>query len=105
MRLINTATLAIDEFYDAETPEYMILSHRWEALQDEPSHADYIADRKTTTIGHAKVLSFCKLAREKGFGYCWIGTCCIDKTSSAELSEAINSSELRSRRHESSSAC
>ncbi|KAF2849076.1 hypothetical protein T440DRAFT_356011, partial [Plenodomus tracheiphilus IPT5] len=38
-----------------------------------------------------KVEGFCNLAAVEGFTYCWIDTCSIDKSSSAELSEAINS--------------
>ncbi|KAH9872314.1 hypothetical protein IAQ61_005149 [Plenodomus lingam] len=38
-----------------------------------------------------KLLGFCKLAESNGYEYCWMDTCCIDKSSSAELSEAINS--------------
>ncbi|KAL1943898.1 hypothetical protein VTO73DRAFT_3716 [Trametes versicolor] len=37
-----------------------------------------------------KIKSFCKVAREAGFLLAWNDACCIDKTSSAELSEAIN---------------
>jgi hypothetical protein len=37
------------------------------------------------------VKGICILAREYGLQYAWIDTCCIDKSSSAELSEAINS--------------
>lgn len=33
----------------------------------------------------------CSLARSQGYQWIWIDTCCIDKSSSAELSEAINS--------------
>lgn len=33
----------------------------------------------------------CHRALQDGFQYVWIDTCCIDKSSSAELSEAINS--------------
>ncbi|KAF4836560.1 Vegetative incompatibility protein HET-E-1 [Colletotrichum tropicale] len=33
----------------------------------------------------------CLIALEYGLGYMWIDTCCIDKTSSVEMSEAINS--------------
>lgn len=33
----------------------------------------------------------CVVARRDGFRYIWIDSCCIDKTSSSELSEAINS--------------
>ncbi|KAG0651479.1 Vegetative incompatibility HET-E-1 [Hyphodiscus hymeniophilus] len=65
MRLINAATLELEEFNASQgRPDYAILSHRWvhgqEAIQD-------------------------------GLNYAWVDTCCIDKDSSAELSEAINS--------------
>lgn len=39
----------------------------------------------------AKIWRCCDYARVRGYPYLWIDTCCIDKTSSAELSEAINS--------------
>lgn len=38
-----------------------------------------------------KIRCCCDYARAHGYPYIWIDTCCIDKTSSAELSEAINS--------------
>ncbi|KAH6714351.1 hypothetical protein BKA61DRAFT_632289 [Leptodontidium sp. MPI-SDFR-AT-0119] len=38
-----------------------------------------------------KIEGVCGIAVSDGFEYIWIDTCCIDKTSSAELSEAINS--------------
>ncbi|KAH9920841.1 uncharacterized protein BXZ73DRAFT_104577 [Epithele typhae] len=38
-----------------------------------------------------KIQKACEIARNHGFRYIWIDTCCIDKTSSAELSKAINS--------------
>ncbi|KAI0666560.1 heterokaryon incompatibility protein-domain-containing protein [Trametes maxima] len=38
-----------------------------------------------------KVRHFCHFARERGFDWAWVDSCCIDKSSSAELSEAINS--------------
>ncbi len=38
-----------------------------------------------------KVRMACAVARADGYRYIWIDSCCIDKTSSAELSEAINS--------------
>ncbi|RTE81324.1 hypothetical protein BHE90_004136 [Fusarium euwallaceae] len=41
--------------------------------------------------GYEKVRRSCALAFSEGFEYIWIDTCCIDKSSSAELSEAINS--------------
>jgi hypothetical protein len=40
--------------------------------------------------GYEKVKNSCSVAAADGFEYIWIDTCCIDKTSSTELSEAIN---------------
>ena|SRR5579871_2033764 len=37
---------------------------------------------------YAKIMRCCKQAAEDGLKYIWIDTCYIDKTSSAELSEA-----------------
>ncbi|PIL29956.1 hypothetical protein GSI_07867 [Ganoderma sinense ZZ0214-1] len=39
----------------------------------------------------AKIRDACATARKEGFRLIWIDSCCIDKTSSSELSEAINS--------------
>ena len=41
--------------------------------------------------GLIKIQKFCQLAAKRGFPWAWIDTCCIDKRSSAELSQAINS--------------
>ncbi|KAJ4424529.1 hypothetical protein N0V82_000853 [Gnomoniopsis sp. IMI 355080] len=38
-----------------------------------------------------KIKKTCEVAEQRGYAYAWIDTCCIDKTSSAMLSEAINS--------------
>ena len=38
-----------------------------------------------------KALKCCGNTRQRGLDYVWIDNCCIDKSSSAELSEAINS--------------
>jgi len=41
--------------------------------------------------GYRKILQSCEQAKKDGYKWLWIDTCCIDKRSSAELSEAINS--------------
>ena len=41
--------------------------------------------------GFNKIKECCRQAKDAGLSYAWVDTCCIDKTSSAELSEAINS--------------
>lgn len=89
MRLLNTSTLALEEFYGSAIPEYAILSHRW--LDDEVSFQDLQAGRATNKAGYAKIKLCCTQAVQDGLAYAWVDTCCIDKTSSAELNEAINS--------------
>ena len=41
-------------------------------------------------LGYKKLLDTCKLAKKDGYEWVWVDTCCIDKWSSAELSEVIN---------------
>ena len=41
--------------------------------------------------GYRKIQKACQQAFRDGYEYIWIDTCCINKESSAELSEAINS--------------
>ena len=41
--------------------------------------------------GYTKIIETCRLARDQNLGYAWVDTCCIDKSSSAELTESINS--------------
>jgi hypothetical protein len=91
MRLLNTKTMELKEFFDDRIPPYAILSHRWE--QDELSYQDLQAGRNRAGAGFTKVQKCCDKASTDGkrFEWLWVDTCCIDKSSSAELSEAINS--------------
>jgi len=91
MRLINTSTRAFEEFIGREIPKYAILSHTWE--EEEVSYDDYVAGRhyERQMKGFKKIDMTCQLAAEEGLQYAWVDTCCIDKRSSAELTEAINS--------------
>ncbi|RFU78492.1 het domain-containing [Trichoderma arundinaceum] len=90
MRLINTKTLDLEDFFDIYVPEYAILSHTW--ADGEISLQEW-ADRKNRRFkpGYQKIIWTCEEAIKDGLEYVWVDTNCIDKTSSAELSEAINS--------------
>ena len=90
MRLINTQTFQLEDFSGRQQPPYAILSHTWG--EGEVTFQD-LQHRHTATSkpGYAKIVGSCKLARLDGLQYVWVDTCCIDKSSSAELSEAINS--------------
>jgi hypothetical protein len=88
MRLVHSTTLCLSEFSEGDIPPYAILSHRWE--KNEVSFQD-MGDRDADKAGYKKIKNFCRVAAEDGFEYVWVDTCCIDKTNSSELSEAINS--------------
>lgn len=92
MRLINVDTYKVKEFFGnaSQVPDYAILSHTWG--KDEVSLQDMQDLKKASAKeGFKKIEYCCKQAAEDGWKWAWVDTCCIDKTSSAELSEAINS--------------
>jgi hypothetical protein len=57
------------------------------SFQDIQKPHEPIAER----AGFKKIKDCCAQALAARFNYVWIDTCCIDKTNSTELSEAINS--------------
>ncbi|KAL8654592.1 MAG: hypothetical protein Q9226_003370 [Calogaya cf. arnoldii] len=90
MWLINTRTLKLEEFWSEELTPYAILSHRWgdgEVSFKDIQQLDVAASKK----GFIKIRKSCELALKDKLEYVWVDTCCINKESSAELSEAINS--------------
>ncbi|RYP59385.1 hypothetical protein DL770_010212 [Monosporascus sp. CRB-9-2] len=91
-KVSDTGVFEIQEFGDDEIPEYAILSHTWD--EGEVTFQDMEGTHARNKEGYEKVKMCCSLARDDGFDYVWMDTCCIDKTSSAELSEAINSMYL-----------
>ncbi|KAM5539277.1 hypothetical protein V8D89_007150 [Ganoderma adspersum] len=114
MRLLNTHTGHFVDFYDISNLRYAILSHTWDphgeqTYQDvkeiqecnriqahgalpSPSHqAEPAAEFWNNLKLSPKIRRACEIARLHGYLYVWIDSCCIDKTSSSELSEAINS--------------
>jgi hypothetical protein len=95
MRLLNSHTLELKEFQDEATPPYAILSHRWGA--QEVTYQQFISREPQARSslhgleGYQKIVNFCHQVALQGLEWGWVDTCCINKTSSAELSEAINS--------------
>ncbi|KAI1784338.1 HET-domain-containing protein [Ganoderma leucocontextum] len=95
MRLLNTKTAVLHQFNNpTDIPPYAILSHVWQkeeqSLQDISDPAKRDAAHPWAHISQ-KIRDCCTFAAREGFKWIWIDTCCIDKTSSSELSEAINS--------------
>ncbi|KAH7194445.1 heterokaryon incompatibility protein-domain-containing protein [Fusarium oxysporum] len=94
MRLINVETLELESFtgeHGGSIPTYAILSHVWTSEEVSLQQMSGLRPLPEESKGYRKIVDFCAKAKAEGFEYGWIDTCCIDKTSSAELSEAINS--------------
>lgn len=109
MRLINVHSCEIQEFHGSGIPRYAILSHTWGEPEDEVTFhdmarirpaassvlSDFIIDGTDVEIkrkaGLEKILFACRQARADGLEWAWVDTCCIDRTSSAELDESIMS--------------
>ncbi|KAH8173545.1 heterokaryon incompatibility protein (HET) domain-containing protein [Sarocladium implicatum] len=89
MRLLNSATLAFHEVHGDCHEPYAILSHTWG--DEECSIRDMALPDVSTRKGYPKIKMCCDQAAADGLKWAWVDTCCIDKTSTAELSEAINS--------------
>lgn len=92
MHLINTTTLELEYFIGDCYLPYAILSHTWGA--GEVTFADFSGKQPEAyenKAGFEKIRRTCLQAKGDGLQYAWVDTCCINKDSSAKLSEAINS--------------
>ncbi|KAF2626046.1 hypothetical protein BU25DRAFT_344989, partial [Macroventuria anomochaeta] len=88
--LLGTTTLRLYNLI-TDVPEYVILFHTWGT--EEVSFDDMQdAQVRNKLKGFDRIVGCCHQALQDGFEWAWIiDTCCIDKRSSAELSEATNS--------------
>ena len=87
---INTTTLRLEWVADTAQHKYVVLSHTWQAGQ-EVTYQEFISsERDLSSPRFDKIIQTCHKAEAMGIQYAWVDTCCIDKSSSAELAEAIN---------------
>lgn len=100
MWLLNTARAELHYFTDpASVPGgYAILSHTWshsgeQTFQDVQTIISCCKAAGENPRDHVveKIRRCCEIAEQDGYTWVWIDSCCIDKTSSTEVSEAINS--------------
>lgn len=92
MRLLQrlpSGTYELTFFDHDDPPPYAILSHTWEEGQ-EVSYQELIAGAGRDKTGFNKIRFCGEQAAADGLQYFWVDTCCIDKSSSTELSTAIN---------------
>jgi hypothetical protein len=76
--------------FDDDVPPYAILSHTW-AEGQEVTYNELVTGTGKDKIGYDKIRFCGRQAAADGLEYFWVDTCCIDKSTSDELSTAINS--------------
>ncbi len=105
MWLLSTARAELKRFPSPEAVKegYATLSHTWKPEDEDGPEEQSFQDvqkimkrcarkgRNPRDFVSEKIRRCCEVAESHGYKWVWIDTCCIDKTSSAELSEAINS--------------
>jgi hypothetical protein len=91
LRINSDGNFSLTRFLPGEIPPYAILSHTWETDNQELTFQDMVNGAGRNKAGYRKI-QFCRdQAKKDDLQYFWVDSCCIDKASSAELSEAINS--------------
>ncbi|KAH9942514.1 heterokaryon incompatibility protein-domain-containing protein, partial [Epithele typhae] len=103
MRLLHTQTGQLCSFDGPSIPPYAILSHVW-SRPDDPGHVSeqsYQDVVEVSALSHPehsilpslspKIQASCAITNRHGYQYLWVDTCCINKSSSAQVSESINS--------------
>jgi hypothetical protein len=91
LKLKHDGEFKLIEFFGNNIPPYAILSHTWGSDSEEVTFKDLTEGSGKSKAGYRKIRFCGRKATVDGLQYFWIDTCCIDKSSSAELSEAINS--------------
>jgi len=92
MHLVDTHTYCLMEVADEIAKQYAILSHQWDKKTGEITFRDMQKPNEASELkGFVKIRKTCKQAIKNRLRYVWVDICCINKESSAELNEAINS--------------
>ncbi|KAE8154094.1 hypothetical protein BDV25DRAFT_136240 [Aspergillus avenaceus] len=98
MRLINTTTHVLQDPFYGEIPDYAILSHRWRqdaSLEVTFEEMESKTEEEIKTVStkeeerYSKIINCCKQASLVGLEHVWVDTCCIKKSSTAELTDAL----------------
>ncbi|KAH9238561.1 hypothetical protein K456DRAFT_48777 [Colletotrichum gloeosporioides 23] len=85
MWLLNAKNRRLQQCLFPPSSPYAILAHNLSS----PGHNEWLA--YDTDMRHTIIDNSCRLALENGLEFVWIDAVCIDKTSTASVSEAVNS--------------
>ena len=91
LKINHDGNFSLTRFRPHDIPPYAILSHTWETDDQELTFQEMVDETGRSKAGYRKI-QFCgDRVKKDGLLYFWVDSCCIDKSSSAELIEAINS--------------
>ncbi|KAG0703994.1 hypothetical protein DFH29DRAFT_1078588 [Suillus ampliporus] len=69
-----------------------MLSHRWEGREPLLHNIQgKVVYKLKAAGGLMKLQNFCKVARDVGYHWAWVDSCCIDQNNNVELSTSLNS--------------
>src|ERR1700712_1296537 len=88
---LDNGNPVLTRFLAGNIPSYAILSHRWEADDQEVTFKDLTNGIGLNKLGYGKIRFCGEQARRDGLQYFWVDSCCIDKANYAELQYALNS--------------
>ncbi|RYP80699.1 hypothetical protein DL770_006113 [Monosporascus sp. CRB-9-2] len=94
MRLLQRqgdGSVTLTKYLIDTLPPYAILSHTWGDDDQEVNFDDITKGLGQHKDGYRKIEFCAKQASADGLQYFWVDSCCINKSSSAELQEAITS--------------
>ncbi|KAF1814099.1 hypothetical protein P152DRAFT_465803 [Eremomyces bilateralis CBS 781.70] len=93
LRVSESGEFSLTKDLHRNIPRYAILSHTWrdDDEEEEVTFGDMTEGLGQAKVGYSKIRFCAKQAIRDGLQHIWVDTCCIDKSSSAELSEAITS--------------
>ena len=93
--LLHTKNLELKQFEDHNVPRYAILSHTWEydrGKSDELTFEDVKnGEFQRKPSSYSKLRNCLDQAQKIGLAWVWIDTVCMDRTSHAALTNALNS--------------
>ncbi|KAK2742724.1 het and ankyrin domain protein [Colletotrichum kahawae] len=91
MRLLHCLQQKIYHFTYPPSVQYAIFSHTWSSPHDDEWLSYTPAGQRSHSTKQDIIRRVCNLALSHNLQYVWIDEACIDKSSSADVSETINS--------------
>jgi hypothetical protein len=91
LQLEENGDFSLVGYVSNDLPRYAILSHTWGSDEEEVTFQDIKNGTGRGKRGFRKIRFCAKQAANDGLQHFWVDSCCINKESSAELQEAINS--------------